>query len=99
MSPEQMMSAHDVDRRSDVWSMGVVLYELVSGKHPFRGDGDLSLFANVMTKPPIPFGAAVRAEVPPKAEAILLKCLRRTREDRFQSITELAEALRTAGSS
>jgi serine/threonine-protein kinase len=96
MSPEQMMSAHDVDRRSDVWSMGVVLYELVSGKHPFRGEGDLHLFANVMTKPPIPFDPNVEAEVPKAAEAIMLKCLQRSREDRFESMTALAQALRAA---
>ncbi len=96
MSPEQMMSAHEVDRRSDVWSMGVVLYELVTGRHPFRGDGDLQLFANVMTKPPLPFTAILRAEIPPPAEEIMLKCLRRQREDRFESMTALATALRAA---
>jgi serine/threonine-protein kinase len=96
MSPEQMLSASDVDARSDVWSMGTVLYELVTGKHPFQGASELQLFANVMTKPPLPIRAHVQGEVPPAAEAILLKCLRRTREDRFESMTALAQALRAA---
>ncbi len=96
MSPEQMMASSDVDARSDVWSMGTVLYELVTGKHPFRGDRELQLFANIMTKPPIPIRAHVRGEVPAAAEAILLKCLRRPREERFESMTTLAQALRAA---
>ena len=97
MSPEQMLSSSDVDARSDVWSMGTVLYELVTGAHPFRGHSELHLFANVMTKPPLPVRAHVQGdEVPPAAEAILLKCLRRPREDRFESMKALAEALRTA---
>jgi serine/threonine-protein kinase len=94
MSPEQMMASSDVDARSDVWSMGAVLYELVTGHHPFLGDRDLQIFANVMTKPPVPIRAHVPGEVPPAAEAILLKCLRRPREDRFESMTALAHALR-----
>jgi serine/threonine-protein kinase len=95
MSPEQMLSSSDVDARSDIWSMGAVLYELVTGKQPFRGDRELDFFANVMTKPPIPIRAHVRGEVPPEAEAILLRCLRRPREQRFESMTSLARALRS----
>lgn len=98
MSPEQMMAASDVDARSDIWSMGAVLYELVTGEHPFRGDRGLQLFANVMTKPPIPIPADARGNVPAAAEAILLKCLRRPRDERFESMTALAHALRAAAS-
>jgi serine/threonine-protein kinase len=96
MSPEQMLSSSDVDARSDVWSMGTVLYELVTGSHPFRGDSELQLFANVMTKPPLPVRAHLRDDVPAAVEAILLKCLRRPRESRFESMAALAEALRSA---
>jgi serine/threonine-protein kinase len=97
MSPEQMMASSDVDARSDVWSMGAVLYELVTGQHPFRGErDDLQLFANVMTKPPIPIRAHLRDEVPEAAEAILLKCLRRSRDQRWESMAALARALRSA---
>jgi serine/threonine-protein kinase len=96
MSPEQMMAASDVDARSDIWSMGTVLYELVTGAHPFCGNHGLQLFANVMTKPPLPIRADLRSEVPGAAEAILMKCLRRPRDERFDSMTALAQALRSA---
>jgi serine/threonine-protein kinase len=98
MSPEQMLASSEVDARSDVWSMGAVLYELVTGQQPFRGEGELQLFANVMTKPPIPIRAHVHGagEVPADAEAILLRCLRRPREQRFESMGALANALRAA---
>jgi tRNA A-37 threonylcarbamoyl transferase component Bud32 len=95
MSPEQMISSRDVDARSDVWSMGVTLYEILSGQIPFPGDTDLEIFANAMTKPPIPLADVVEA-APPQAEAILSRCLQRDRAARFQSIDELGSALRAA---
>jgi hypothetical protein len=95
MSPEQMMAASDVDLRADVWSMGVLLYEILAGDTPFRGNDHLSLFANVMTKPPLPLRAHVKEGVPPVVEAVILKCLRRPREERYQSMTALADELRS----
>ncbi|HEY2408331.1 MAG TPA: protein kinase, partial [Polyangiaceae bacterium] len=96
MAPEQMMSASDVDPRSDVWSMGASLYELVTGELPFFGASELQFFANVMTKPPLPIRAHLKQALPPEVEAVLFKCLRRRREDRYQSMTELADTLRSA---
>jgi serine/threonine-protein kinase len=92
MSPEQMVTPSDVDARSDVWSMGALLYELVTGQHPFGGEG-LQLFANVMTKAPTPVTQHV--EVPHAVAEIVMKCLARPREERFESMTTLATALRS----
>jgi serine/threonine-protein kinase len=94
MAPEQLLAANDVDPRTDVWSMGALLYELVTGALPFHGESPLQLFSNIMTKPPLPMRA--HGVVAPAVEPILLRCLRRPREDRFASMSELAGALRTA---
>ena len=76
--------------------MGASLYELITGELPFVGASELQFFANVMTKPPLPLRAHVKDQAPPKVEALLFKCLRRRREDRYSSMTELSETLRTA---
>lgn len=96
MSPEQMLSASDVDARSDIWSMGATLYRLVSGAYPFQGKGDLEVFASVMTRSPAPLSEVLASPVPAPVEEAILRCLRRPRAERFASMTELATALRGA---
>jgi serine/threonine-protein kinase len=96
MSPEQMVASHDVDARSDVWSMGALLYELVTGQQPFRGETELQVFAAAMTRPPLPLRAHLAEDVPAGVEAILLRCLRKKRDDRYPSMSALATALRAA---
>ncbi|HEV8550560.1 MAG TPA: protein kinase, partial [Polyangiaceae bacterium] len=54
MSPEQMLASSEVDARSDIWSMGVLLYQLITGKLPFPGESNLEMFAAAMTRPPVP---------------------------------------------
>ena len=95
MSPEQLTASHDVDPRSDIWSMGALLYEVITGQLPFRGDSDLAMFAAAMTRPPLPLRAHLGEDLP-GVEAILLKCLRKKRSDRYPSMKALADALRTA---
>jgi len=96
MSPEQMMASKNVDARSDIWSMGVLMYQLITGRLPFPGDGGLEMFANAMTRPPLPLVKELKQEVPDPVQAILLTCLRKQPEERYPSMHELSKALRAA---
>ena len=87
MSPEQMRSARSVDPRSDVWSVGCVLFELVEGAIPFPADSFAELCVVVATEPPRPMVHALALE------AVLHRCLAKEPGDRFASLGELAAAL------
>jgi|GEM_PF-3343492 len=88
MSPEQL-ECKDVDSRSDVFSFGIMLYEMVSGNHPFSGGSSASTIANIMTQDPKPL-SAVDPIHPPELDRIVRKCLRKKREERYQSTQDLA---------
>ncbi len=92
MSPEQFQSARTVDRRADLWSMGVILYELIGGVCPFRGENLVDVFAAILTASPVPL-LEVRPECPPGLDAVVRRCLARDRAKRHDSASELAAAL------
>jgi serine/threonine-protein kinase len=96
MSPEQMLASSEVDPRSDIWSMGVLLYQLIAGRLPFPGSNDLELFSAAMTRPPVPLQAHLKEPTPPEVEQILFRCLSKDRNERFPSMHALSSALRAA---
>lgn len=92
MSPEQLRSSKSVDQRADVWAMGIILYELITGTLPFMGENLGELFAAILETDPAPL--RTRADgVAPGLDEIVLRCLQRRPEHRFQSAAELANAL------
>ncbi len=98
MSPEQAMGAREVDARTDVYSLGCVLYEMLAGEPPFVGPTAQSIVAKVITESPRSL-TAQRRTVPPHVDATVQKSLEKLAADRFASAAAFAESLRDGGSS
>ncbi|WP_437669504.1 protein kinase domain-containing protein [Sorangium sp. So ce131] len=92
MSPEQLRSARSVDARADIWSMGVVLFQLLTARLPFETTEFGELFAMVTMHPPTS-PRAFRPDLPEELDSAILACLRKPREERFQNMGELVQAL------
>jgi serine/threonine-protein kinase len=92
MSPEQLRDASSVDARSDVWSLGVVMYELFARELPFDAQSPLELCSNILNAPIPPLGE-LRPDLDPELAAIVDRCLERDRDRRWADVLELAEAL------
>ncbi len=93
MSPEQAAGA-SVDQRTDVYALGVILYEMASGKVPFDADNFMGILTQHMYKAPVPILALVPApDIPAGLDAIVLKCLSKKQDGRYASMNELIEDL------
>jgi len=92
MSPEQMQETRGVDQRTDIYSMGIALFELLAGRQPFYAESLPQLCAEVLTGIPSPL-AAYRADVPRELAACIEKAYERDKNQRYQSISEFALAL------
>jgi len=92
MSPEQMQSPKSVDAKTDIWAMGVVLYELLTGLTPFDGEtiAEVAIKAATHAPPPI---RAVRPDVPAELESAIVKCFEKDRRLRPANVAELAVSL------
>jgi serine/threonine-protein kinase len=96
MSPEQLLDSKSVNHSSDIWAMGVVAYELLTGRPPFMADNPVALFAAIQVSEPASMCVS-RPELGGHLDAVILKCLRRLPEERYSSMTELAASLAPFG--
>jgi serine/threonine-protein kinase len=92
MSPEQIRSSKHVDQRTDIWALGVILYELLTGRLPFFADNVTAVSAQIVADQPPP-PTTHRADLPEELEAVVLRCLEKDPDRRFANVAALATAL------
>jgi serine/threonine-protein kinase len=92
MAPEQMRSAKDVDTRADIWSLGAMLYEMLTGQSPYTGESIPQLCAALLHDDPISLRQH-RPEIPEGLEQVVLRCLMKDRNQRFPTVYDLGRAL------
>src|SRR5437899_4549832 len=92
MSPEQVQG-QDVDHRSDIFSFGVLLYELLTGQLPFKGVHETALAYEIVNVDPAPM-STIKPEIDPALDAIVLDCLEKDPKERTQSMAQVAVELK-----
>jgi len=92
MAPEQLRAARNADERSDIWSLGVILFELLTGRLPWEAESVSEMTAMIFRDAPRAV-RELRSDVPPAVEQIIFKCLEKDRAQRFHTVEELAHAL------
>jgi eukaryotic-like serine/threonine-protein kinase len=96
MSPEQMQSSRNVDARTDIWALGIILYELLAGEVPFCADTMPELCMQILVGSPAPI-AMRRGDIPPGLEQVIAKSIQKDRGHRYANVAEFAMALSPFG--
>ena len=92
MSPEQLQ-AHAVDHRTDIFSLGILMYEMVTGQRPFQGDSGIALASSVLKDKPVPL-TEMRGELPRHLERVIHRCLEKEPRERYQSALDVYNELK-----
>ncbi|MCP4714362.1 MAG: serine/threonine protein kinase, partial [Deltaproteobacteria bacterium] len=93
MSPEHITSGKNIDGRSDIYALGIVFFEMLTGSVPFSGDSEYAVLEQHLRKPP-PLPSDITATVPESCNSVFLKCVEKERDSRYQSARDVSESLK-----